>query len=120
MSIFRVLVIDDVSEVAELLAMVFPEYNFVSMNVPEEGVAKVISDRDISLVLLDYFMPGIDGISCLKKIKSKRPDIPVVMMSGQASMRDNAIKNGADGFLEKPFDVDHVQSTIENYVNNLV
>ena len=60
---------------------------------------------DVDVALIDLMMPGeIDGMSALKKIREKFPDMPVIMMSGRAGLSDavNATKLGAFNFLEKP------------------
>jgi two-component system nitrogen regulation response regulator NtrX len=60
---------------------------------------------DVDVALIDLMMPGeVDGMSALKKIREKFPDMPVIMMSGRAGLSDavNATKLGAFNFLEKP------------------
>ncbi len=60
---------------------------------------------DVDVALIDLMMPGeIDGMSALKRIRERFPDMPVIMMSGRAGLSDavNATKLGAFNFLEKP------------------
>jgi two-component system nitrogen regulation response regulator NtrX len=64
----------------------------------------------IQLMLLDVWLPGQDGLETLKQAKQVRPDLPVVMISGHASIDTalQATKLGAFDFLEKPIDLDRL------------
>src|SRR3989304_8180886 len=67
------------------------------------GLDKV-EDKDVDLVMLDVMMPELDGLSTLKQIRDKHPELPVIMMSGHGTV-DTAVqaaKLGAHDFLEKP------------------
>ena len=64
----------------------------------------------VDLVLLDIIMPGMDGVEVLRKIKDRRPNLPVVMVTASASV-DHAIaalREGADDFFRKPVDLDEL------------
>ena len=64
----------------------------------------------VDLVLLDIIMPGMDGLEVLRKIKDRRPNLPVVMVTASAAI-DNAIaalREGAEDFLRKPVDLDEL------------
>ena len=67
-----------------------------------------------ALVLLDIWLPDIDGLEVLNKLKQEYPDTAVIMMSGHAGITSavTAIKKGASDFLEKPLnmDVNNVQA----------
>jgi two-component system nitrogen regulation response regulator NtrX len=70
-------------------------------------------------VLLDIWMPGMDGIDTLKEIKQHHPSLPVVMITGHGSIESavEATKSGAFDFLEKPLSIDKVILTINNALN---
>jgi len=70
----------------------------------------------ISLVLLDVWLPGIDGLETLRKAKAVRPDLPVVMISGHSNIDTalQATRLGAFDFLEKPVDLDRLLLVIAN------
>lgn len=71
------------------------------------------------LVLLDIWMPGIDGIQTLERIKNLYPEMIVIMMSGHGTIETavKATRIGAFDFVEKPFSLDKVLITIGNAFN---
>jgi len=72
-----------------------------------------------TLVLLDIWMPGMDGIDTLKEIKRQHPSVQVVMITGHGTIETavNATKIGAYDFIEKPLNVDRVIVAINNSLN---
>ena len=66
-------------------------------------------------MLLDIWMPQVDGIGLLKEIKSQEPDIPVVMVSGHGNIQTavTATKFGAFDFIEKPVSLDGLLLTVQ-------
>jgi len=67
-------------------------------------------------VLLDVVMPDMDGLTTLQKMKEARPELPVIMMSGNATLQTavQATRLGACDFLEKPLTTDKVLITVRN------
>ena len=72
----------------------------------------------ISLILSDINMPGMDGIELLRKAKSVKPEVPVIMISayGDAETRDKALQSGADELLTKPLDFVALRHAIDKRV----
>jgi len=72
-----------------------------------EDAVKQVEDRNFDAIIVDLAMPGIDGIETLKQIKEKRPDLEIIMLTGHATVKSGieAMKLGADDFLEKPVDL---------------
>src|SRR5919109_2262245 len=67
------------------------------------------------LVLLDYQMPGMNGFEVLSEIKKKQPELPVIMITAYGTIERavEAIKSGADDFVTKPFDPDHLALVVK-------
>jgi DNA-binding NtrC family response regulator len=67
-------------------------------------------------VLLDVAMPEMDGLQALARMRESHPDLPVMMMSGNATLQTavEAIRRGACDFLEKPLTIDKVLITVQN------
>src|SRR5258708_17398341 len=67
------------------------------------GVMDLFQRESPAVVLLDVWMPEIDGIELLRRIKSERPNVPVIMISGHANIQNAvaATKLGAADFIQK-------------------
>jgi DNA-binding NtrC family response regulator len=75
-----------------------------------------LAARDFDLVLLDVMMPEMDGLQTLERLRERDPEVPVVMMSGHATI-DTAVqatKLGAADFLEKPLSTEKTLLTLRN------
>lgn len=70
------------------------------------------------LLLLDIWMSGIDGRDICRQIKANpaTKDIPVLMISASRDVRESALASGADDFLEKPFEMNHLKRKIEDLI----
>jgi YesN/AraC family two-component response regulator len=82
-----------------------------------EAIEKV-DQHQFDLVITDMRMPKMSGLDLLQKLKEKRPDMPVVVISGYALDEEgnDILSSQADGFLNKPFKM----SDIENLLNQVV
>ena len=67
------------------------------------------------LVLLDYQMPGMNGVEVLGEIKKKQAGLPVIMITAYGTIERavEAIKAGADDFVTKPFDPEHLALVVK-------
>ena len=76
-----------------------------------------IENNDIDLVLSDYLMPEMDGITFLSKVRKFKPEIPRIILTGYAD-KENAIKAinevGIFQYIEKPWDNDDILIIIRN------
>ncbi|MGJ8603527.1 MAG: sigma-54-dependent transcriptional regulator [Marivita sp.] len=104
--IFRVLIVDDDSEMRQSLAVLLERSGWVAEAVGSAQVALSRLDATApDVVLSDVRMPGMSGLELLDEM-SKRPAPPLVLISahGDIPMAVDAIQNGAYSFLEKPFE----------------
>ncbi|RJP20590.1 MAG: UDP-3-O-[3-hydroxymyristoyl] N-acetylglucosamine deacetylase [Deltaproteobacteria bacterium] len=110
-----ILVVDDEASIRKSLEGVLGDegYSCALAVDGEDALSKLASVRP-ELVLLDIWMPGMDGIETLRRIKEVRPDIPVIMISGHATISTaiKATKMGAADFIEKPLELDLLLGSI--------
>ena len=101
----KILIIDDEKDNTEIIKDILEDVSYTTMLARSAGEAKaVLAANDFDLILMDVWMPGLDGISLLSEWYSEGFNTPVVMMSGHAEPSDivRAMKLGAVDFLKKP------------------
>ena len=101
----NILIIDDEKDNTEIIKDILEDVNYSTMLARSAAEAKVIlAANHFDIILMDVWMPGLDGISLLSEWHSEGFDTPVVMMSGHAEPSDivRAMKLGAVDFLKKP------------------
>ena len=105
----KVLIADDATEFSRNCANVLKSYGFEVVLCAKDGV-KVIQEIERvrpNVVLMDMFMPNIDSFGVIDNLKSKRKELPIIMiMSGYDNplLEKQVIENGASYYLIKPFD----------------
>jgi two-component system nitrogen regulation response regulator NtrX len=112
-----ILVIDDQPEILKTVSGLLEDEGYRAVTAPggSDGLARV-AEGDISLILMDIYMPGMDGLETLGRLKQTSPDVPVIMISGQATI-DTAVKAtklGAVDFVEKPLQPERLLLSIKN------
>lgn len=111
-----ILVVDDEDDVRESVREVLSDEGYRVVDTADGArVLDMIRDERPELVLLDIWMPQVDGIGLLKEIKSQEPDINVVMVSGHGNIHTavTATKYGAFDFIEKPVSLDGLLTTVQ-------
>jgi UDP-3-O-[3-hydroxymyristoyl] N-acetylglucosamine deacetylase len=111
-----ILIVDDEDGVRESVREVLSDEGYRVVDTADgTRVLDLIQKEQSSLVLLDIWMPQIDGIGLLKEIKSKEPNVKVVMISGHGNIHTavTATKHGAFDFIEKPLSLDGLLSTVQ-------
>ena len=115
-----VLIVDDEESILQSLQGILSDEGLEVLTADSgpaalEKIDEVIPD----IALLDIWMPEMDGIETLVKIKASHPSLPVVMMSGHGTIETavKATKLGAYDFIEKPLSLEKVLLTINNAVD---
>jgi YesN/AraC family two-component response regulator len=80
-----------------------------------ESALDMINDDEPEVMILDLKMPGINGIEVLRKVKETRPEIEVIILTGQGSEEDRKIcmDLGAFAYLHKPVKIDFLSETLK-------
>src|SRR5438067_7496078 len=112
----RVLLVDDETNIRKMVGALLEYEGYDTAEAANGRAALAAVERAApDAVLLDLMMPGgPDGLATLEQLKRLAPDVPVVMMSGKASLTDavRATKLGAFQFLEKPLTPEGVVTTL--------
>ncbi len=116
----KILVVDDEMGIRELLCEILEDESHEVLVAPHAVAARAIyAHTALDLVLLDIWMPDIDGMTLLREWASAAPlRCPVVMMSGHGNI-DTALEAnelGASGFLEKPITLQRLLSTVHKII----
>src|SRR5215472_9756231 len=113
----RILIVDDEPGIRQSLKGVFEDEGFTTEAVSSgEDCLRRIEHTSYDLVLLDIWLPGIDGLETLRKLREKSPQTHVIMISGHATIATavSATKLGAFDFIEKPLSLEHTLLTARN------
>ena len=113
----QVLVVDDEERIRQSLNGVLRDEGY-EVQEAQDGVQalKQIESDPPDVVLLDIWMPGMDGMETLERIKTQTPSLPVIMISGHANIElaVKATKLGAYDFIEKPLSLEKVLLTVNH------
>lgn len=115
-----ILVVDDEVSICQSLKAILEDegYQVLVAGSGEEAI-RIVAEEMPQLVLLDIWLPGMDGLETLKAIHAAHPNILVIMMSGHGTIETavKATKLGAFDFIEKPLSLDKVIILVGNALN---
>ncbi len=117
----RVLIVDDESGIRKSLKGVFEDEGFsTDVAATGEECLDKLEGGDYDLVLLDVWLPGIDGLETLRRMRHKVSSPSVIMISGHATIATavTATKLGAFDFIEKPLSIDHTLLVAQNAMSH--
>jgi UDP-3-O-[3-hydroxymyristoyl] N-acetylglucosamine deacetylase len=111
----KILIIDDEKDILNTLSSILEDEGFTVSKAMDgkEGLA-IFERENPDIVLLDVWMPELDGIQVLKRIKKKNKDAIVIVISGHGTISTavEAVKVGAYDFLEKPLSIEKVLEVV--------
>ncbi|WP_298263952.1 sigma-54 dependent transcriptional regulator [uncultured Lutibacter sp.] len=115
----KILIIEDEAAIRRVLKKIISEENETyEVEEAEDGLKgiEMISKSDFDLVLCDIKMPKMDGVEVLEKVKSLKPEIPIVMISGHGDLDTavNTMRLGAFDYISKPPDLNRLLNTVRN------
>lgn len=118
----RVLVIDDSIEFRQLIKDILEPSRFdvLAMGSPVNALELFSREKDrFDLILLDYYMPHLDGAATFEWLRKLNPKIKVIICSGadELRLRQLAAQYNLNGFIRKPFHVNEVIELIEKVAN---
>jgi DNA-binding response OmpR family regulator len=107
----RILVVDDDAELRESVAEILSVEGFEVHTAPDsESALRQIDGSDFDLILIDLIMPGMGGMTALPTLKKRSPRTTIVMMTAFSTVSNavQAMKQGADDYVTKPFKIDEL------------
>jgi DNA-binding NtrC family response regulator len=111
----KVLLVDDEEDFLKTLAERLETRGLkVTTATSGEDALASVEGQEFDLIVLDLAMPGLDGLETLKRIKVRQPEAEIIMLSGQGSIKTSieAMKLGAEDFLQKPVDISELLDKI--------
>jgi DNA-binding NtrC family response regulator len=111
----RILIVDDDEPLVRIIGEYLSAYGFepeLAYN-SEQALDRLMHSR-YAAVLSDFLMPGESGLDLLNHVKSRYPGLPFILMTGLQSsrLRNEAMKLGSSGYIEKPFELKNLVATI--------
>ena len=117
----RILIVDDEPGIRQSLKGVFDDEGFTTEAVGTgEDCLRRLEDTPFDLILLDIWLPGIDGLETLRRIRELSPATHIIIISGHATIATavSATKLGAYDFIEKPLSLEHTLLTVRNALSH--
>jgi two-component system response regulator TctD len=113
----RILVVEDTEDVAEGIIGAVHRMGHETDWARDGAIADdLLSGYSYDLVLLDLMLPELDGVTLLRRLRDRRDDVPVLVLTGRAAVdeRVQVLDLGADDYLCKPFDFAELQARIRS------
>lgn len=116
----RILIVEDEAHIRTTLAMNLQMENYEVDQASDGSEAlEKIKNQHFDLILLDVMLPEVNGIQVLKKIRVLHQYLPVIIISAKETSQDRilGLKEGADDYLVKPFNLEELLLRIEKILN---
>lgn len=115
----KILLVDDDTELCEELSEILRDEGYLVRVVSDGKEGKKEIERfDYDLLILDFKMPGLNGIEILKQIKGKSPACKFFLISGkphlERTIEEEKLTHLVDGIMQKPFDVESLLQAISS------
>lgn len=115
----RILVVDDETEMLELLQNTLRGLGYTVVRAQNGLEAIEAISNEVELVILDMVMPVMDGLTALRAIRQKVPDMKILISSGFTSSEKMPVleRIGVEGFVQKPFELGKLASTVRDVLD---
>ncbi|MEG1585496.1 MAG: response regulator [Bacteroidales bacterium] len=115
-----ILIVDDGKDILDFITDLFADkYNIIAVNDSRE-VIDILQKLNVDLIIMDVMMPNIDGLKLTRQIKRDKlhSHIPLILLSAdnQNESRSAGFDAGADLYMTKPFDIDHLTKVVSRYL----
>ena len=114
----QIMLVDDLERFLFTLARLLKKRGFEVSTATSgrQALEKLATGPEVSVVVLDMRMPGLDGLETLQRIKREYPACEVIMLTGQATLEEGveALRRGAFDYIQKPCDIDELEAKIRS------
>ncbi len=114
-------IVDDQPHICSTVSNILKDEGYKTIVFPDaESFWQSLDTLEPSLVMLDIWLPGLDGLELLKRLQGRFPALPIIMMSGHAGIETAvaAIKAGAYDFMEKPLHLDVLLDKVKSAIKH--
>ncbi len=114
-------IVDDQPYICSTVSNILQDEGYKAIVFPDaESFWQSLDTLEPSLVMLDIWLPGIDGLQLLKRLQGRFPELPIIMMSGHAGIETavSAIKAGAYDFMEKPLHLEMLLDKVKSAIKH--
>jgi two-component system, OmpR family, response regulator len=119
-SAWNILLVDDEVEFVSTLAERL-ELRGINARVAYDGESalKAVAENEPQVMVLDVMMPGIKGLDVLQRVREERPEVRVILLTGQGKTRDGieGMRYGAFAYMMKPLDLEELIRTLSEAIN---
>lgn len=117
------MIIEDDADILEIMTYILTQHAFSVVSSGKSDILDEVDENYPDLILLDNRLPEGLGLEIGKRYKQRwktegKSVCPLIVISADQGLHLLAQSHDADGFIEKPFDVDHFLATIRKFVNN--
>lgn len=110
-----ILIVDDEEKIRTTLRGILQDEGYQTLEADSgEGVLDLLAKHQPRLIVLDVWMPHVDGIALLEQLQTRHPELPVIVISGHGTIETavRATKLGAADFIEKPFSLETILRSV--------
>ena len=111
----KLLIVEDEKRLCETIAKYFKEQGYtIDTCYDGSDALDYIDGTEYDAIVLDIMLPGLDGISVLRRIRAKKLTTPVLLLTAKTSIEDkvDGLDSGADDYLTKPFSLEELSARI--------
>jgi DNA-binding response OmpR family regulator len=113
----KILVQETDQDILDILAIVLKQGGYkVMTTIGCDEILDQIDQFRPHMVMLDYKLKGHECIKAYREIRGKYPHLPVIALSCNSNIHSEYSKVGFDGYIEKPFDIDHMYSILREHM----
>jgi len=118
----NLLLVEDNVDLLDFVAKDLAQQYLVFKAISAENALEYLSNENISLIISDVMLPGMDGFTFCEKVKTEleTSHIPLIMLTSKNALnaRIQGLESGADAYIEKPFAMEHLKVQIANLLEN--